>query len=38
MAAINWHIYVLTGSPLALGLLGVCRAAHHSVLLMAGRG
>ena len=26
LAAINWHIYVLTGSPLALGLLGACRA------------
>src|SRR5881394_2169535 len=27
MAAINWHIYLLTGSPLALGLVGACRAA-----------
>jgi len=26
LAAINWHIYLLTGSPLALGLLGACRA------------
>ena len=26
MAAINWHIYLLTGSPLALGLVGACRA------------
>jgi MFS family permease len=23
--AIDWHIYVLTGSPLALGLVGLCR-------------
>ena len=27
LAAINWHIYLLTGSPLALGLVGACRAA-----------
>jgi MFS family permease len=26
MAAINWHIYVITHSALALGLLGACRA------------
>lgn len=26
LAAINWHIYLLTGSPLALGLVGACRA------------
>jgi MFS family permease len=26
MAAINWHIYVLTRSALALGLVGACRA------------
>src|SRR5437762_8014114 len=26
IAAINWHIYLLTGSPLALGLVGACRA------------
>lgn len=26
LAAINWHIYVLTGSALALGLVGACRA------------
>jgi len=23
--ALDWHIYVLTGSPLALGLVGLCR-------------
>ena len=23
--AVDWHIYVLTGSPLALGLVGLCR-------------
>src|ERR1700682_3877646 len=26
LAAINWHIYLLTRSALALGLVGVCRA------------
>ena len=26
MAAINWHIYILTRSALALGLVGACRA------------
>src|SRR5215510_6431711 len=26
LAAINWHIYVLTRSALALGLVGACRA------------
>lgn len=26
LAAINWHIYLITGSPLALGLVGACRA------------
>src|SRR5215471_13570730 len=26
LAAINWHIYVITGSALALGLVGACRA------------
>ena len=26
MAAINWHIYLLTGSALALGIVGACRA------------
>src|ERR1700741_2318637 len=26
LAAINLHIYLLTGSPLALGLVGACRA------------
>jgi len=26
LAAINWHIYVITHSALALGLLGACRA------------
>lgn len=26
MAAINWHIYLLTNSALALGLVGACRA------------
>src|ERR1041384_4000870 len=26
LAAINWHIYLLTGSALALGLVGACRA------------
>jgi MFS family permease len=26
MAAINWHIYIITQSALALGLVGACRA------------
>ena len=26
LAAINWHIYLLTGSALSLGLVGACRA------------
>src|SRR6185436_4832586 len=26
LAAINWHIYVITNSALALGLVGACRA------------
>lgn len=26
LAAINWHIYLLTGSAFALGLVGACRA------------
>src|SRR5437660_10189566 len=25
-AAINWHIYLLTGSALSLGVVGACRA------------
>ena len=25
VVALNWHIYVLTGSPLALGLVGLTR-------------
>src|SRR6185503_781789 len=27
LAAINWHIYIITHSALALGLVGACRAA-----------
>src|ERR1051325_9713284 len=26
LAAINWHVYLLTHSALALGLVGACRA------------
>src|SRR3982074_1423917 len=26
LAAINWHIYLLTGSALSLGFVGACRA------------
>src|SRR6266699_6896220 len=26
LAAINWHVYLLTRSALALGLVGACRA------------
>src|SRR5438874_13248512 len=26
LAAINWHIYLITRSALALGLVGACRA------------
>src|SRR5213596_2231769 len=30
LAAINWHIYLLTRSALALGLVGACRAVPRS--------
>jgi len=35
-AAINWHIYLLTGSPLALGIVGACRAIPIIVCSLAG--
>src|SRR5690349_1858793 len=35
-AAINWHIYLLTGSPLALGIVGACRAVPIIVCSLAG--
>ena len=35
-AAINWHIYLLTGSPLALGMVGACRAIPIIICSLAG--
>jgi MFS family permease len=35
-AAINWHIYLLTGSPLALGIVGACRAIPIIICSLAG--
>ena len=35
-AAINWHIYLLTGSPLALGIVGACRAIPIILCSLAG--
>ncbi len=34
--AINWHIYLLTGSPLALGMLGLVRFAPIVVFSLVG--
>jgi MFS family permease len=34
--ALSWHIYVLTGSPLALGLLGAARVVPILALAMVG--
>src|ERR1700736_5349432 len=34
--AINWHIYLLTGSPLALGLVGLVRVAPIIICSLAG--
>ena len=36
LAAINWHIYLLTGSPLALGVVGACRAVPIILCSLAG--
>lgn len=36
LAAINWHIYLLTGSPLALGIVGACRAIPIILCSLAG--
>src|ERR1700751_2392708 len=36
LAAINWHIYLLTRSALALGLVGACRAVPIIVCSLAG--
>jgi MFS family permease len=36
LAAINWHIYLLTGSALSLGLVGACRALPIIVCSLAG--
>src|ERR1043165_8489932 len=35
-AAINWNIYLLTGSPLALGIVGACRAIPIILCSLAG--
>src|SRR6266576_2807170 len=36
LAAINWHIYLLTHSALALGLVGACRAGPIILCSLAG--
>src|SRR5437660_8912381 len=36
LAAINWHIYLLTRSALALGLVGACRAIPIVLCSLAG--
>ncbi|MDX6385205.1 MAG: hypothetical protein QOK48_2778 [Blastocatellia bacterium] len=36
LAAINWHVYLLTGSALSLGLLGACRAVPIILCSLAG--
>src|SRR3954468_17521980 len=36
LAAINWHIYILTRSALALGLVGACRAVPIIVCSLIG--
>ncbi|MDZ4246376.1 MAG: MFS transporter, partial [Dehalococcoidia bacterium] len=36
LVAINWHIYLLTGSPVALGLIGLVRFIPSLVLSLAG--
>src|SRR5574341_275218 len=36
LAAINWHIYLLTNSAFALGLVGACRAVPIIVCSLAG--
>src|SRR5437667_8597436 len=36
LAAINWHIYLLTRSALALGLVGACRAVPIILFSLAG--
>ncbi|HMJ25607.1 MAG TPA: MFS transporter, partial [Pyrinomonadaceae bacterium] len=35
-AAINWHVYLLSGSALSLGLLGACRAVPIILCSLAG--
>src|SRR4029077_18448791 len=36
LAAINWHIYMLTGSALSLGFVGACRAVPIILCSLAG--
>src|SRR5437867_2653952 len=36
LATINWHIYLLTRSALALGLVGACRAVPIILCSLAG--
>src|SRR6266850_257254 len=36
LAAINWHVYLLTGSALSLGLVGACRAVPIILCSLAG--
>ncbi len=36
LVAISWHIYILTLSPLALGLIGLARVIPLPILSLAG--
>src|SRR5262245_30481279 len=36
LAAVNWHVYTLTGSPVALGLVGLVRIAPVIILSLLG--
>lgn len=36
MAAVNWHVYALTGDPVALGLVGLVRIAPIIILSLLG--
>ena len=38
VVAINWHVYLLTKSPLALGFVGLTRVLPIVGLLALGRG
>jgi len=36
MVAINWHVYILTHSPIALGLVSLARVVPHLILSLVG--